>query len=320
LTTGPLPSFSVIMETENLAQEAPETLRRVFDRIAAQTVPPSAANEFLIVDSGDIPSALRAELTRRYPWLRIRTMAADMGYYQAKMAFVAELTGEVVVYCDSDVEYAPEWLERLLRPFADEPDVQAVCGHTAVGIDGWYSLGVALCWYQLPPSRRRSLHEVRGYALNNVAFRRNLLLRHPIPQDLKLYRGNCSLHALQLRERGIKLWRQPTARGVHPLLRPEHLLARAFMAGHAEVVVLRTHGGGGIARLRRGAERIARRLGAPVLRLNDALAARPGNILRLPAALGVVLTFDLAFLAGFLTALVWPKMDLLPLAKTFEQS
>ncbi|WNC31854.1 MULTISPECIES: hypothetical protein [unclassified Thermosynechococcus] len=54
-----------------------------------------------------------------------------------------------------------------------------------------------------------------GYFLNNVAFRRQFLLDHPIPTELSLYRGNCLIHAHTLLQQGECIWRQPQARASH---------------------------------------------------------------------------------------------------------
>ena len=52
--------------------------------------------------------------------------------------------------------------------------------------------------------------------MNSVAFDRRLLLAHPIPTTLPLYRGNCRLHGILLRDNGVPILTAPAARCFRP--------------------------------------------------------------------------------------------------------
>jgi hypothetical protein len=124
----------------------------------------------------------------------------------------------VLVLCDSDCTYDPAWMRELLAPFAGSSDeVQVVTGETSTPIDGPYGLAMALAYLFPRFSGDDGLRRNPSYDTNNVAIRRELLLRHPIPSRLPMYRGNHVLQARALRRGGHTIWRQPRARAVHPL-------------------------------------------------------------------------------------------------------
>jgi hypothetical protein len=82
-------------------------------------------------------------------------------------------------------------------------------------------------------SGETSLAPTSQYFLNNVAFRRQFLLDHPIPTGLPLYRGNCVIHACNLLKDGFTIWRQPQARATHaPPNGLSHFFWRFLLIGH----------------------------------------------------------------------------------------
>src|SRR5262249_22496028 len=145
-----LPSFSLIIETENLANADLDGLGRALASLERQEIPPSAANEVVIVDSGDIPPERLANLCRRHAWLSIRKAPSGTSYYQAKMLAAGLVTGDIVVYCDSDCTYEAAWLRQLLAPFAADPGIELVAGETRTGGDGLYGAAMSLA-YIFPP-------------------------------------------------------------------------------------------------------------------------------------------------------------------------
>jgi Glycosyl transferase family 2 len=217
-SSGELPSFTIVLETENLATADQQGLLRAIDCLAAQDPSPMMANEVLAIDSGDIPDRLRAQLVTQYPWLTIAPAPPGMTYYEAKMLGVKLATGEILVYYDSDCIYEPDWLRSMLSVFAD-PQVQVIAGETRTRGIGVYGTAMALAYifpqYSDIKPGQTELQRSSQYYLNNVAFRREFLLAHPIPTDLPLYRGNCVIHAKQLARDGVTIWRQPQARATH---------------------------------------------------------------------------------------------------------
>ncbi len=229
---GKLPSFSIILETENLAQADLQGLLRSLSCLDAQTPSPRVANEVLLIDSGDTPALLLEQICQQYPWLKVAEAPEGTEYYDAKMLGARLATGEVVVFYDSDCLYEPDWLYQILVGF-QRPGVQVVAGETRTSGVGLYGTAMAISYIFPQYSGESDLQPASQYFLNNVAFRRDLLMSYPIPRDLPLYRGNCVVHARQLVELGQTIWRQPLARASHaPPNGLGHFFWRFLLIGH----------------------------------------------------------------------------------------
>lgn len=209
-----LPSFSVILETENLANADLNDLFESLSSFANQDLPPTSANEVLLIESGDTPAQVLEQLQAKYSWIKVHWAQSGIDYYDAKMLGASLATGEVVVYCDSDCVYESGWLRSLVSPFAKD-EVNVVAGETVTRGEGAYGLAMGIAYIFPRFSNQEGLRKADRYFLNNVAFRREFLLQNPIPTDLALYRGNCGVHAVMLRKRGHTIWRQPQARATH---------------------------------------------------------------------------------------------------------
>jgi glycosyltransferase involved in cell wall biosynthesis len=228
-----LPSFSLILETENLINADLEGLSESLASLIAQDLPPTAAEEVLVIDSGDAPPELIVQLQARHPWIKVHRTDRPMEYYEAKMLGAQLATGDIVVYCDSDCIYEPHWLHSLLTPFQDHADINLVAGETTTRGLGPYGTAMAIGYIFPQYSGQKGLQPTRSYFLNNVAFRRSFLLQNPIPYDLPLYRGNCQIHARELLKAGYELWRQPQARSTHaPPNGLSHFFWRFLLIGH----------------------------------------------------------------------------------------
>ena len=228
-----IPSFSIVLETENLANADIHGLAKSLASLVNQDVSPTRANEVLLIDSGDTPPELLRQLCQQYPWIQVHPAPLTAGYYKAKMIGAELATGEIVVYCDSDCTYEPHWLRTLLATFAQSNEIQVVAGETTTRGVGPYGTAMALTYIFPQYSGEKQLVPTAQYFLNNVAFRRSFLLRYPMPTDLPLYRGNCVIHARQLRLNGQTIWRQPHARATHAA--PDglsHFFWRFLLIGH----------------------------------------------------------------------------------------
>lgn len=313
-TRPDVPTFSLVMETENLSVAELDVLRLCLDSLGKQDLSPAHANEVLLIESGDAPAELLQQLQASYPWLSVMRAPADIDYYDAKMNGVRQVTGDVVVFCDSDPVYAPDWLRQLLTPFAQDANVQAVAGETTVAVDGPYSLAMLLVWTFPPYTHRTELYPAAHYYANNVAFRRDFLLRNPIPTNLPIFRGNCAVHATNIRRKGTTIWRQPRAHAVHPL--PQgygQFFWRLFLNGHdapmrnrlLSDVPLTQRGLSALGRdLAAGLHASVEFLSRPLRRLPATVRDNPRRLLYLPFALPIVLAADAAFLAGAASAFV----------------
>ncbi|MGD2183590.1 glycosyltransferase [Lusitaniella coriacea] len=228
-----LPRFSIVLETENLANADLNGLSESLASLAAQDVSPTCAQEVWLIDSGDTPLDLLQELRDRYAWIKVYSAPLGTGYYEAKMLGAKQSTGEVVVYFDSDCVYESHWLRSILSPFVRDTTIQVVAGETMTRGLGIYGTAMVMAYIFPPFSGQTTLMKTEGYFLNNVAFRRDFLLANPIPNELPLYRGNCAIHAQNLLRSGYSIWQQPQARATHaPPSSVAHFFWRFLLIGH----------------------------------------------------------------------------------------
>ena len=210
------PSFSILLETENLAAVEDSALDRCLRSLAAQDLPPSRANEVLVLDSGEASAEVLDGLRDRHPWVDV-VGVGDCDYYEAKLRGAELATGDVLVLCDSDCSYPPGWLRGLIGPFEESEEIEIVTGETTTEASGPYGVAMALSYLFRRPSGDSGLQPESSYDTNNTAIRRELLLRHPFPTGLPMYRGNHVIQARQLLSDGHAIWRQPESVAIHPV-------------------------------------------------------------------------------------------------------
>jgi glycosyltransferase involved in cell wall biosynthesis len=237
-TETKLPSFSIVYETENLSSVELENIYRSLASLANQDIPLDQANEFLIVDGGYAPPEVIEELCSRYPWINVKQVPG-ISYHEAKMKGATLATGEIVVFCDSDCVYEPNWLRNMLTLFQNR-DINIVGGETSTVIRNSYELAIAMNYLFPRFSRREQPYASDHYFLNSVAFRRDFLLQNPIPCDLPLYRGHCKVHTYSLCYlQGHIIWKQPQAKTIHEPPTMSFLFWRYLLMGHDHRVLNR---------------------------------------------------------------------------------
>jgi len=231
-----LPSFSLIIESENLHAVDPSYLEGALRSLAAQSLSPAQAKECILIQSGDIPAALEEHLAKNYPWLEVRRVDADVNYYDTKMIGAELTTGEIAVYADSDCVYDPRWLETLVQYLIDYPDAVMIGGEAAPWIRNAYELAVAANHYFKPFSEKPGPYLAANYNINGAAFRRRWLLDHPIPSSLPIYRGQCCMHAyFMTRCGGHQVIRHPKARSLHAMPSFPFVLRRMIALGADQI-------------------------------------------------------------------------------------
>lgn len=228
-----IPNFSMVLETENLETADLEGIIRSIASLEHQAISPKQAQEVWLIESGDLPPDLLKQLLNQFPWIKTYTAPAEMTYYEAKMLGAKLATGEIIVYFDSDCIYQTNWLKNILAPFAEHPEIQIVAGETTTRGDDPYGTAMALIYIFPPFSNQTQLSKTPQYFLNNVAFRRELLLQYPIPTEIELYRGNCVIHAQSLQNTGYPIWKQPLAKATHaPPEGLSHFFWRFLLIGY----------------------------------------------------------------------------------------
>ncbi len=226
-------SFSLIVETENLASCNPSEIEHLFDSLLNQTKKITEANEVIIGDNGLMPPEIMGRMQELIPNLKRIDIKRELTYYQAKNLLANSATGDIIVFCDSDCTYTPEWLEAILDSFTIKPDADVIGGETVIEVKNAYTLAMGLNYMLHRQPSSPELTPIKFYYLNNVAFRREFFSKNPIPDHLKIFRGTCSVHSRVMRNQGVKIWRNAKARAYH--LPPQNLwyyVLRFLLMGH----------------------------------------------------------------------------------------
>ena len=102
------------------------TLADVVEAVRGAPLPAGVEREVLVVDDGstDGTDAVLRAIVARHPEVVALRQPQNRGKGAALRAGIARATGEVIVFQDADLEYAPEDLAKLLAPIlAGEADV-----------------------------------------------------------------------------------------------------------------------------------------------------------------------------------------------------
>ncbi|GFE70868.1 glycosyltransferase family 2 protein [Chroococcus sp. FPU101] len=301
-------NFSMVLETENLETADLEGIIRSLASLEHQDISPKQANEVWLIESGDLPPDLLEQLLNRFPWIQTYPAPLEITYYEAKMLGAKLATGEIIVYFDSDCIYEANWLKNILTPFSENSDIQIVAGETKTRGDDPYGTAMTLIYIFPPFSNQTQLSKTSQYFLNNVAFRREVLLDNSIPTEIELYRGNCVIHAHSLRLSGYSIWKQPQAKATHaPPENLSHFFWRFLLIGYdyywqkrvlsndkfkqnIDNTVFGTSG-----KLQAFSERV------------KAIQSNPRHLLNLPLAIPIVIAALMLILMGYLITLINPN-------------
>lgn len=303
MTTG-IPSFSIAIESANLEHGGLEALRGCLASLAQQEIPPEEAREVILVDSGGVPAEDAAALREKFPWLTILPVQAEVGYIGMKMGAARRATAEVLVLCDADCRYQAGWLQNMLGPFGGRPEVEIVAGETSTPVRSPSELAIALLFIFPRFTGETRLAVSPIYFANNVAMRRAVLDRLPIPDAKLLHRGQNILHSMGVAALGSTIWRQPLARAWHLPPSVGEMLHRFSRLGRDSVNVRR------LAREQPGpyrGEMAPDRMGGSRLqklarRARTVLAEDSRYLLYLPLAVPVMAVLAAAFYAGRIAA------------------
>ena len=299
------PSFSIVIETDNLAAVDLDELRSCLDTLDRQGDLLRKAEGVFVADGGMVPDSLLEELNSRYPWLTILRADAGASYIELKLAGALQTRSEVIVFCDGDVKYEPGWLDALLDGFRKRPDADLIAGETTTPIEGPYSLAFGLTFNFPRLTGEKHLSPSSTYWANNVAARRVTMERIPLPDPNELFRGQNLVHTnLLVTESGVIL-RQPLARAWHAVLPPSEIIQRYFKLGRdaATIRQITTRDSGrpylGAMAPDRSGTSVAGRLSD---RLSQVARNQPFALLWLPLALPIAAVMGAAYLCGRMTS------------------
>ncbi len=299
------PTFSIVIETDNLAVVDLDELFGCLDSLAAQGDILHEADGIFVADAGVVPEAVLATLRERYPWVTVLRVDAGGTYIELKLAGALETQSEVIVFCDGDVRYEPGWLEALLEGFRLRPDADVIAGETSTPITGPYSLAYALTFNFPRFTNEAELAPSTTYWANNVAVRRSIMAATPLPDPSEMYRGQNLVHTMRIRRNSGLVIRQPKAKAWHAVIGPSDIVPRYYRLGRDATAVrsitARESGSpylGAMAPDRPGEGAVGRVAG----RLRQVARTQPLSLLALPLAMPIMLVLGAAFLVGRLSA------------------
>lgn len=179
--------------------DRPDQLRRCL--VSLKGLVTSRPVEIIVVDNRP-QSSRTAELVAEFPGVQLVRETLP-GSAFARNAGIAAARGDIVAMTDDDMVVSPEWLERLLEPFA-RGDIMAVTGNTMPArteteAERWFEAYGGFCrgfdaidfdqtWFHSFGRRVVPTWKIGGSG--NVAFRREIFARDDIgPFDPRLGAG-----------------------------------------------------------------------------------------------------------------------------------
>jgi len=230
------PFASVIIETitaryDSTSGSLADDLERSLGGMARQTFPREQIETIVVLDHA-VPPEAAAEIARRHPSVRLVT-SSESNYFAAKNAGAAVADGEIIALLDGDCQPAEDWLETLLSRF--EPGVGAVAGRTR-----YEGRSLVARTFSIPDFAYVAGDDndtASGFNINNLAFRREVLLAHPF--EARIARnGGCYFLFHQLRAAGIRVLYEPRAMVAHGLdIRGFGFVKKHFERGRDGVAV-----------------------------------------------------------------------------------
>ncbi|KRE25830.1 glycosyltransferase family 2 protein [Agromyces sp. Soil535] len=138
------PTASVVIAT----YQRPEYVRECLEHLARQTVPPA---RIIVVDAS--PDTRTQEVVAGFTGVEFRRNERGIGSTATSRAIgISDVAEDIVAFVDDDAYAEPEWLEKLLRPYADER-VTAVGGRARNGQPGEEREGIGQIGQLLPDGR-----------------------------------------------------------------------------------------------------------------------------------------------------------------------
>jgi glycosyl transferase family 2 len=204
----PVASVVVISDYKVGSRLAWDDLRATLRGLAAQDF--SEATEYIFLENLKHKDDIPPDLSQILPGLKIMLSSQELQYaLKSEAARVA--TADIVILLDADCVPAADWLRHMIQTMRSPSQPAVVSGRTLY--EGRNLL--ERCSALLERSyvdRCRSAH-TKNISNNNAAFRRSVLLSHPLPLNAGPFASR--MHAETIMRDGGQLFFEPRARVIH---------------------------------------------------------------------------------------------------------
>jgi GT2 family glycosyltransferase len=165
-----------------------------------QTYPWELIQPIVVLDHW-IDAAEADDLRRLNPEITFVIAPRANNYFAAKNAGVAASTGEIVALLDGDCEPAVDWLEVMVGVFRDD-GVDVVGGCTRYPGASWIARAFSVSSFAAVMAKPDG--EATAFNLNNVGFRRDVVVSFPFDERVQRH-GGCYVHYAHLRAAGKRI-------------------------------------------------------------------------------------------------------------------
>ena len=307
------PDISIIIEWENYLLADIGRSLLMLERLKQQIPIVGKAVEVIVLfNPGQIErSVLETELFKILelnegitPFVLRVEEVSGKHYYELKNEGVKLATGEIILFLDSDVIPEDGWLVNIVRPFYENTEIQVLAGNSYIDYEDVYSKAFALSWFfDLRLQERDIGIRNTGFYANNVAFRKEVIGKHPFPEMPEgVTRGSCYMLYKQLERVGIPVWTNTAAQVSHPAPNGfSHFYTRALAEGRDHFLTdqpafLDFFRNSYLERIRRSVNRIIQQRKEVNL-----------SLWQTPVAIGIMTAYYSLYLMGGFIALSMPR-------------
>jgi len=313
-----IPSFSIIIEWENVLLAEMQRSRKMLQQLATQITEVShflsSKPEVIIVfnpedvEISQLKSIIDEGLAQCLSLIRLDLIPGpNQHYYEIKNFGASKSNNDLIILLDSDVIPENNWLSGLLESFKD-PKVSVVGGTSYITPDSFMEKAFASFWFfPLKSNSNDRISENELFLANNVAFRRDIFLSNPFP-SMDQFRGQCYALCSELRSKGIKIFVQPKSRVSHPTPNGfRHFMIRALCGGqsHASTLKYKNNNRTGERQNNISFQKIFRKRFSQILQRSRQLGLNP---IETVGVFGVAFSYYSLELIGFIISMIWPDL------------
>jgi Glycosyl transferase family 2 len=207
-TPEPVASVVIVSDYKVGSSLAWDDLRATLRGLAAQDFSERVEHIFLenVKHKGHVPH----DLSQILPRLKIIFSSQELQYgLKSEAASIAQ--SEMVILLDGDCVPAPDWLRHMVQMMRSPAQPAVVSGRTLY--EGRNLIERCSALLERAYVDRSRSAETENISNNNAAFRRSVLLAHPLPLNAGPFASG--MHAQAIKRAGGRLLFEPRARVTH---------------------------------------------------------------------------------------------------------